>query len=110
MRKLKVFLLLPLLYLSRPLRSEPENPLGARSPRDLVRGDLARFIQLCYRKARNAPRRLLGHSPTAPEIEVIAARADAEARTAAPPTRRRRRSPVAPRVLPQAPRVRPCTT
>jgi hypothetical protein len=56
------------------------------------------------------PRRLLTHSATAPEIEVIAQAVDAEAKTTAPPTRRPSARRVTIRVLPASPRVRPQTT
>ena len=80
-------------------------------PRDLARGDLGRFIIALARRCLSAPRRLLTHSATAPEIHVIAAAADADA-TDRSPDRSTARSArrVTIRVLPASPRVRPQTT
>lgn len=111
MRKLSIFLLLPLLSL--PLRSTADlrNRIAERGPWDLTTGDLAAFIKKLARRCFQAPRRLLTHSATAQEIQVIAAKADAEATTTAkPPARRRIAHRVTRRVLPAAPRVRPQTT
>ena len=56
------------------------------------------------------PRRLLTHSATAPEIDVIAGAVEAEAKTTSPPARRRSARRYTLRVLPASPRVRPQTT
>jgi hypothetical protein len=110
MRKLKVFLLLPLLSLPPRITADLRARFGDRPNRDLARGDLSHHIFTLARRCFSAPRRLLTHSATQPEIDVITAAADAEAKTAGPPARRRSARRVTIRVLPASPRVRPQTT
>jgi hypothetical protein len=110
MRKLKVFLLLPLLSLPPSITADLRARFGERPSRDLARGDLDRFIITLARRCLSAARRLLTHSATAPEMHVIAAAADADSKTAAPPARRRSARRITLRVLPTSPRARPQTT
>jgi len=110
MRKLRVFLLLPLLSLPPRFTADLKARLGDRSPRDLARGDLGQFIISLARRCLSAPRRLLTHSTTEPEIHVIAAAAEADPTAAVGPPRRRAARRVTLRVLTAAPRVRPQTT
>lgn len=109
MRKLRIILLLPLLSLPLRVTADLRARIGEAPPRDLLRGDLGRSISRLARRCLRAPRRLLTHSATAPEIHVITAKAHAES-TAAAPGRRRRTPRFTPRVLTAAPRVRPQTT
>lgn len=110
MRKLRIILLLPLLSLPLRVTADLRARIGEASPRDLLRGDLGRSITKLLRRCLRAPRRLLTHSATAPEIHVITAKAHAETTTAAPSGRRRATRRLTPRVLTAAPRVRPQTT
>ena len=110
MRKLRTILLLPLLSLPLRLAAYLRAQNGEAPPRDLPRGDLGRSISKLVRRCLQAPRRLLTHSATEPEIQVIAAKAHAESTQAAPAGRRHRPHASAPRVLTAAPRVRPQTT
>jgi hypothetical protein len=110
MRKLSVFLLLPLLSLPLRTTKDLRNRLGDPSRAALTRGDLARVIASLARRSLNAPRRLLTPKATEPEIHVIAAKAHAEATQATPPVRRPTRRILVPRLLPSTPRMRPQTT
>lgn len=110
MRKLSVFLLLPLLSLPLRTTKDLRNRLGDPSRASLTRGDLARVIASLARRSLNAPRRLLSPRATEPEIHVIAAKAHAETTEATAPARRRPIRTLTPRVLLAAPRVRPQTT
>ena len=111
MRKLSIFLLLPLMSIPFRFTADLRNRIAERGPWDLTRGDLTAFITQFAQECFQAPRRLLTHSATAQEIQVIAAKADAEATTTAkPPARRRVAHRVTRRVLPAAPRVHPQTT
>lgn len=108
MRKLSV-LLLPLLFLPLRLRADREiRDVGVSG--DAARGSYPRFLHAVVRRCLRAPRRLLTHSATAQEINVIAGAAEADVIEAAPPTRRAAARSVRPRVLPAVPRVRPQTT
>ena len=109
MRKLRIILLLPLLSLPLRVTADLRARIGEAPPRDLLRGELGRTLTKFLRRCLRAPRRLLTHSATAPEIQVITAKAHAETTTAAPGRRRRLRA-LNPRVLTAAPRVRPQTT
>jgi hypothetical protein len=72
---------------------------------------VGRFLISLASRCLSAPRRLLTHSATDPEIHVIAAAAEAEATTAtSPPSRRRSARRITIRVLPASPRARPQTT
>ena len=110
MRKLRIILLLPLLSLPLRVTADLRARIGIAPPLDLLRGDLGRSISKFVRRCLQAPRRLLTHSATAPEIQVIAAKAHAESTTATPLGRRRRTRRFTPRVLTQAARVSPQTT
>jgi hypothetical protein len=69
------------------------------------------FIAYLARRCWSAPRLLLNHSATEPEIHVIAAAADAEPDSASPPPPRRRSARrMTLRVLPASPLTRPQTT
>lgn len=111
MRKLSV-LLLPLLVL--PLRLKADRDLrDLESFGDAARGSHPRFPHLLHAvvlRCLRAPRRLLTHSATAPEIHVMAGAAETDVIETAPPTKRAAIRSVRPRVLPATPRVRPQTT
>ncbi len=109
MRKLRIILFLPLLSLPLRVSADLRARIDEAPPRNLLRGDLGRSISKLVRRGLRAPRRLLTHSATEPEIQVIAAKVHAES-TAAAPGRRRRPRRVTSRVLITAPRVRPQTT
>ena len=110
MRKLSVFLLLPLLSLPLRVRADRRARIEEAVPRDLARGDLPPFLRAFVRRCLSAPRRLLTHSATVQEIHVITGAADADVLEATPTARRAVARRVTQRVLPATPRVRPQTT
>jgi hypothetical protein len=110
MRKLSVFLLLPLLSLPLRVRADRKARIGEVTPRDPARGDIRPFLHAVVRRCLSAPRRLLTHSATVQEIHVIAGAADADVLAATPPARRAGVHSVRQRVLPATPRGRPQTT
>lgn len=110
MRKLSIFLLLPLLSLPLRVSADLRTRLAVRPPRNLLRGDRYRSITKLARWCLRSPRRLLTHAATEPEIHVITAKAHSEATEATPPARRRPMRRLSLRVLTAAPRVRPQTT
>jgi hypothetical protein len=72
---------------------------------------VGRFLISLACRCVSAPRRLLTHSATDPEIHVIAAAAEAESTTTTPPPPRRRSARrITIRVLPASPRAWPQTT
>jgi hypothetical protein len=110
MRKLSVFLLLPLLSLPLRVRAGRMARIGEAAPRDPARGEIPPYFRAFVRRCLRAPRRLLTHSATVQEIHVIAGAADADVIQATPPARRAGVRSLRQRVLPAAPRVRPQTT
>jgi hypothetical protein len=110
MRKLSVFLLLPLLSLPLRASADLRTRIRVLTPRNLLRGDRSRSISKLVHWCLRAPRRLLTHAATEPEIQVMAAKAHSEATEATPPARRRPMRRMSVLVLPAAPRVRPQTT
>ena len=110
MRKLSVFLLLPLLSLPLRVRADRLARTGDLTPRDLARGDLPPFLHALVRRCLSAPRRLLTHTATVQQIHVIAAAADVDVIETTPPARRAGVRSITRRVLPATPRVRPQTT
>jgi hypothetical protein len=110
MRKLSVFLLLPLFSLPLRVYADRRARMGDLIPRDPARGDLPPFLHALVRRCMSAPRRLLTHSATVQEIHVIAGAADVDVLETTPPARRAGVRSVRQRVLPATPRVRPRTT
>ena len=110
MRKLSIFLLLPLFSLPLRVRADRMARIGEAQPPDPARGDIPPFLHSIVRRCLSAPRRLLTHSATLQEIHVIAAAADVEVVETAPPARRAGVRSLRQRILPAAPRVRPQTT
>ena len=110
MRKLSVFLLLPLLSLPLRVRAGHRARIDEAIPRDLARGILPPSLHALVRRCLAAPRRLLTPSATVQEIRVIACAADADVLETPPPPRRVDVRSVMQRVLPASPRVRPQTT
>jgi hypothetical protein len=110
-RKLSA-LLLPLLFLPLRLRADREiRDIGVSG--DASRGPHPRvphFLHALVLRCLRAPRRLLTHSATAPEIHVIAGAAETDVIETAPPSKRAALRSVRPRVLLATPRVRPQTT
>ena len=111
MRKLSVFLLLPLLSLPLRVRADRRARMGEIIPRDPARGSFPHLPHALVRRCLSAPRRLLTHTATTvQEIHVIAAAADVDVIATPPPPRRAGVRSITPRVLPATPRVRPQTT
>jgi len=110
MRKLSVFLLLPLLSLPLRVRADRAARTDEIVPRGLARGSFPPFFHALVGRCLRAPRRLLTHSATLQEIHVIAAAADVDVIEATPAARRAGVLRITKRVLPAAPRVRPQTT
>jgi hypothetical protein len=113
MRKLSVFLLLPLLSLPLRVRADRRARMGEIIPRDPARGSFLQsphFLHALVRRCLSAPRRLLSHTATVQEIHVIAAVADLDVIETTPPAKRAGVRSITRRILPATPRVRPQTT
>lgn len=80
--------------------------LKVSPPRALVGGTIVSFARRCW----FLPRRLLTHSATDPEIQVIAAATEAEFTIASPLPKRRSARRITIRLFSASPRARPQTT